>query len=87
MKAKVGGLKITLGHTHPFGYGAICSNIQRPEDGPFGGDFTEMWEMTKQNNLVSKFNIIVTPRNAQVGVFELRANGRVIYHPLVEAKK
>lgn len=76
-------LKIMLGHTHPEGYGAVCSNIQRSQDGPFGGDFTEMWEMTKQNNLFSKFHLIMTPRNNQVGVFELKSGGLVIYHPLL----
>ncbi len=86
-KAKVSGLRIMLGHTHPPGYGSVCSNIQRPEDSPFGGDFTEMWEIMKRSNLFSRFHIIMTPRDAQVGVFELKAGGRMIYHPLIETSK
>lgn len=85
-KARSSGLRIMLGHTHPPGYGSVCSNVERPEDGFFGGDFTEMWEMMEQNNLVSRFHIIMAPREAQIGVFELQAHGRIIYHPLIEAK-
>ena len=84
VKAEAGKLKIMLGHTHPESYGAVCSNVQLRQDQPFGGDFTEIREMMKQNNLFSKFHIIMTPRNNQVGVFELRSGGRVIYHPLIQ---
>lgn len=84
-KAKVKRLKIMLGHTHPEGYGAVCSDIQRPQDGPFGGDFTELWHMMKQSNLFSKYHLIMTPRNNQIGIFELRNGGQVIYHPLIQA--
>ena len=83
-KARERKLKIMLGHTHPQNYGPVCSSIQRPEDGPFGGDFTEIWEMMKLNDLVSRFHIILTPRNNLIGVFELKKAGRVIYHPLLE---
>lgn len=83
-KARERKLKIMLGHTHPQNYGPVCSNIQRPQDGPFGGDFTEMWEMMKQSSLISEFHIIMTPRDNQIGVFELKRDGRVIYHPLLE---
>lgn len=77
------GLRVVLGHTHPSGYGPVCSNIYYWDDCPYGEDyFMILWRMRRYPNLISRFHIIMTPLDEQIGVFELKSRGRVIYHPL-----
>jgi len=74
-------LRVMLGHTHPGGYGAICSNIYNHSADHFGGDYTEMLEWMRGENLVSRFHTIMSPRENQMGIFELASGGVVKYHP------
>lgn len=74
-----------LGHTHPKNYGAVYSEIRAPfKDGPpYGEDYLRIrWFMYRYPGLISKFHIIMTPRDNQIGVFELKHDGIAIYHPV-----
>jgi hypothetical protein len=93
-------LKISLGHTHPKSYGAICSKVYwtkkelREMSGKtieyilnskiyekYGGDYSEMFAWTKIDQKMSKIFSIMSPRENQIGFFEVKEQGNIIYHP------
>lgn len=108
-KAEKLNKKVSLGHTHPYGFGAVCSIIHYKakdyrcfikekkllglEDKiskkiletklykKYGGDYSIMWTMFEEIPLISKFAWIMSPGENQIGVFEIREKGKIIYHP------
>ena len=93
------GLRVALGHTHPRGFGAICSDVPFSRDyllhhddpllrellvtglhQRFGGDYCEML-LRHKRTAVSDLFWIASPRENQLGVFEIHDAGRVVYRP------
>lgn len=75
------GLKVILGHTHPEGFGAICSAIYDKKTDPFGGDYLAIRAWTKKTSAISRYHIIMSPQENQIGVFSLGENGVTTYVP------
>ncbi len=80
-RAKKRGLKVMLGHTHPVGYGALCSNIYYKRTHRHGEDYREMRDWMRKNRRISRYHIIMSPLENQIGIFELESHGRIHYHP------
>jgi hypothetical protein len=49
----------------------------------YGSDYCSMYAKLKTGKLISDFFWILSPRLNQIGVFEIRPAGRVIYHPWI----
>lgn len=79
--ARASGAKVMLGHTHPAGFGAICSDIYYRKTDRFGADYLDMLALMKEYPDISRFHLIMSPLENQLGLFELKDNGCVIYHP------
>lgn len=47
----------------------------------FGGDYIETYARSKISQKISRFSWIVSPAIGQLGVFEVKSKGRIIYHP------
>jgi hypothetical protein len=47
----------------------------------YGGDYLIMFMMAQTINLISPFFSIMSPRENQVGFFEIKEKGKVVYHP------
>lgn len=99
-KASKLNCKVSLGHTHPPGFGAVCScvyysvnDLKGFKNGvskkiletklykDYGGDYSIMLTMAQEIPLVSNYFWIMSPGEYQIGVFEIREKGKVIYHP------
>lgn len=75
-------LKVMLGHTHPPRYGAVCSNVYYDvHNDRFGGDYLDMSKWMKKSEIISRFHIIMSPAENQLGIFELKEEGVIVYHP------
>ncbi len=79
--ARASGTKVMLGHTHPAGFGAICSNVYYRRNDEFGGDYLELLGLMKKFPIISQFHAIMSPAENQLGIFQLQTNGRVNYCP------
>ena len=99
----VGG-SIVLGHTHPKGYGTICSCVDWSKETieslmfyhpdtykpiidarlhkKFGGDYCEMLARKNRPHICNLF-FIFSPRENQIGIFEIHKEGLVVYRPWI----
>lgn len=77
--------KIMLGHTHPHGFGALCSGIYYKRTDDFGGDYLDLMDHITHDDLISNFHLIMSPFDNQLGIFEVKTEGRITYHPWIIA--
>ncbi|MBN1377366.1 hypothetical protein JW949_03510 [Candidatus Woesearchaeota archaeon] len=49
----------------------------------YRGDFCEIFTRAKLNPLISDFSWILSPALNQLGIFEVKEGGKVIYHPWI----
>lgn len=96
--------KVSLGHTHPTGFGAMCSSVYYDKKDlkkcnddvakwmletkiykDYGADYCLMLYNSQNIPLISTYCWIMSHEfwgePAQIGVFEIKEKGKVIYHP------